>query len=65
MPLVKMNTLSREDYDEIFSPTIIHTADDEEPDCMRCDHCCDDDKICEECGPSFWWANYKRTEVLE
>lgn len=28
-----------------------YTADDEEPDCMKCKHCCDDPTICvNKCG---------------
>ena len=38
---------------------IIRNADDEEPDCMRCDHCQAIEDFCEDCGK--WWANYRRT----
>ena len=38
-------------------------ADDEEPDCGRCDHC---DTCCgEECGPEYGWAGYRRKELKE
>lgn len=57
--IVKMNTLSKEDLEE----KTIYTADDEEPDCMRCDHCCDSYEICEKCGAEYWWAKYRRTEI--
>ncbi len=57
--IVKMNTISKEDLEE----KKVYTADDEEPKCMRCDHCCGSDKICEKCGAEHWWANYRRTET--
>lgn len=44
---------------------VIHTADDEEPDCNRCDNC--DGRIldCEKyCGPEHWWNGYRRTEYI-
>lgn len=37
------------------------TADNEEPDCMRCDHCCDDHVCCNYCGHEYGWAYYIRT----
>ena len=38
-------------------------ADDEEPDCGRCDYC---DTCCgEECGPEYGWAGYRRKELKE
>ena len=39
-----------------------YTADDENPDCMCCDHVCSDSNICQYCGPKFGWARYVRTE---
>lgn len=63
--LVKMNTLSRKEYDEIFNTPRVHTADDEEPDCMRCDNVCASDEICNQCGPEGWWCHYRRTEREE
>ena len=45
---------------------LIFTADDEEPKCGCCDHCWSDYKtFCEKCGPEYWWANYRRTEIIE
>ena len=42
----------------------VYTADEEEPDCCRCDNCCRDCDCCEQCGPEYGWANYKRTEKI-
>ncbi len=40
---------------------VIYTADDEEPDCMMCDHCqCS--VLCKECEPEHWWHYYERKE---
>lgn len=44
---------------------IKHTANDEEPDCMCCDHVCGDGKACKYCGPDHWWARYERTERIK
>lgn len=45
---------------------IVYTADDEEPDCMRCNHIFDSDKWCmEHCGGANGWGGYERTEYLE
>lgn len=45
---------------------IIYDADDEEPDCGRCDHICDSYKWCiENCGAEHAWGRYKRTEKME
>ena len=38
---------------------IIRDADDEEPDCMMCDHCLASNDFCSDCGN--WWLNYRRT----
>ena len=44
---------------------IIYTADDEEPDCARCDHVCDSDNLCMAYGgPEHGWARYERTELV-
>lgn len=44
---------------------IVYTADDEEPDCGRCDHVVDNDKWCmEHCGGANSWNGYERTEYL-
>ena len=44
---------------------IVYDADMEEPDCMRCDHCIDDNGYCNKCGPDNFWAYYRRTEKME
>ena len=45
---------------------IIYTADDEYPDCGRCDHICDRyDLCCDKCGEEYWWQYYKRTEYIK
>lgn len=45
---------------------IVYTADDEEPNCGRCDHINDSDKWCMEyCGGANSWNRYERTEYLE
>lgn len=44
---------------------ITFTADDEDPDCMMCDHCTGDYEVCNECGPQYGWNNYSRTENPE
>lgn len=42
---------------------VTHTADDEEPKCMRCDNY--DVWDCENrCGWEKGWIGYKRTEIL-
>lgn len=38
---------------------VICTADDEEPDCMMCDHGQGSD-LCNEC--EHWWHYYRREE---
>ena len=44
---------------------IIYTADDEEPDCGRCDHVYDSDNLCiNYCGPEHGWARYVRTDLV-
>lgn len=45
--------------------TTIYTADDEEPDCMKCDNVCASDSVCNICGPDGAWCNYKRTDINE
>lgn len=46
--------------------TIIYTADDEDPDCMRCDHCGCDDYLCiTQCGAEHAWNGYERIELVE
>ena len=43
-----------------------YTADDEEPDCMRCIYVCDGDEnaCCNHCGPHHGWSLYKRLEAV-
>ena len=40
---------------------VIYTADDEEPDCMICDHG-DGSVLCKECRSKHWWHYYRREE---
>ena len=46
---------------KIWDHCVIYTADDEEPDCMMCDHG-DGSVLCKECGPEHWWHYYEREE---
>lgn len=41
-----------------------YNVEDEEPDCMRCLHCCDGDEVCEQCK-RCGWAYYERPETEE
>ena len=42
------------------------TADDEEPDCGRCEFICEGNYMCTKCGPEYGWANYRhRVEISE
>ena len=44
----------------------VFTADDEEPDCMRCDSVHGSYDMCEQsCGPEHGWGGYSRTEYVE
>lgn len=44
---------------------VCYTADNEEPDCGRCDHVCDSDNLCMDyCGPEHGWARYVRTDLV-
>lgn len=46
---------------EIKSDFIVLSADDEEPDCNRCDNI-DCEYLCiKKCGPEHGWYGYKRT----
>lgn len=45
-----------------MSRIIQYTADDEDPDCGRCDNQ-DGRKICERCGPEYGWGGYTRSEL--
>ena len=49
---------------EIIGRYIVYTADDEMPDCMVCDQCCDDCDNGKHCGPEYGWAGYRRTERI-
>lgn len=40
----------------------VNDADNEFPDCMKCDHMCGSQERCDKCGPEYWWAGYERTE---
>ena len=46
---------------KIWDHCVIYTADDEEPDCMTCDHC-EGSVLCSECGPEHGWHYYRREE---
>ena len=37
------------------------TANDEMPDCNKCDHVCDDVRCENFCGPAHGWLGYIRT----
>lgn len=52
---------------KVVSRLLIHyTADDEEPDCMMCDHVERNYEFCQEnCGDEHGWYGYVRTENLE
>ena len=45
---------------EVWDHCVIYTADDEEPNCGRCDSC--NSNLCNKCGPEYWWAHYRREE---
>ena len=36
------------------------TADDEMPDCGKCDHCCDNFECGKLCGTEHGWCGYRR-----
>jgi hypothetical protein len=44
---------------------IIHSADDEMPDCMCCDRVDDDFDCCNKCGAEYGWGGYRRTEIIK
>ena len=45
---------------------ITHTADDEDPDCMRCINIDADDQFCKTfCGAEHAWGGYCRYEIVE
>ena len=41
---------------------IIYTADDEMPDCGKCDNCCGDFNCTKYCGADHGWYGYQRSE---
>lgn len=41
-----------------------YTADDETPNCMKCDNVCGPQEKCDKCGSKYWWQHYKRTELV-
>lgn len=41
------------------------TADDEMPDCGKCDHCCDDFDCGKLCGAEHGWLGYRRKVWFE
>lgn len=47
------------------SKWITHTADDEKPDCQKCDHITDDFDCSRKCGPKRGWKGYSREEKVE
>jgi len=45
---------------------VVYTADDEEPNCGRCDHICSPEAFCEKfCGPEHGWNRYERSVEKE
>ena len=48
---------------ELMGRVIVYTADDEMPDCLQCDGCCNDYYDCSKfCGAEYGWSGYRRTE---
>lgn len=49
-----------------YRPTgLKFTADEEEPNCGRCDHYWDGYDCCNKCGSEHYWCGYIRTEWEE
>lgn len=44
---------------------VIYTADDEEPNCNRCDHIECGYPCIHRCGPEHGWYGYKRSELMD
>lgn len=48
---------------ELDGRFVVYTADDEMPDCLQCDRCCNDYYDCSKsCGSEYGWVGYRRTE---
>ena len=48
---------------KIWDHCVIYTADDEEPDCMTCDHC-EGSVLCKECGPKHGWQYSRGGDLI-
>ena len=46
---------------KIWDHCVIYTADDEEPNCLMCDHG-EGSVLCSEWGHEHWWHYYRREE---
>lgn len=44
---------------------VTYTVDDEDANCGRCEHCCDDFDCCKNCGAEHGWWGYSRREKIE
>ena len=44
---------------------LIYSADDEMPDCLRCDHFEDNFDCSKYCGAEHGWYGYRRTEDVK
>ena len=49
---------------DIKGKYIIYTADDEMPNCIRCDNCGGGFKCDKSCGPKHGWYGYVRSERM-
>ena len=50
----------------VYNNKTIYTADDEDPDCGRCDNICGSDDFCvKRCGAEHCWNGYSRTVIEE
>lgn len=48
-----------------MSVLLIHTAEDEDPDCNECDHACDNFDCNGSCRPEHGWYGYSRAERVK
>lgn len=49
----------------MYDGVVAFTADDETPECGRCDNVCGSDTFCSErCGAEHAWGGYLRTERI-